>query len=213
MLRDLSWDTFTALQAYAQQTPLIMLTGYTEETWGLRAVQQGAQDYIPKDNLTGRLLARSIRYAIERHRLETELRQHRDHLEEQVAARTAELETEVAAHRRAEEARVESEEITHDPLPEVYADARQVGQLFQNLLDNALKFRRPDVSPRIHIAVERQDDQWQFAVRDNGIGIAPVYHEEIFQVFRRLHTTEEYEGTGMGLAICRKIVERHGGRI
>jgi PAS domain S-box-containing protein len=104
-------------------------------------------------------------------------------------------------------------EVTHDPLPEVYADATQVRQLFQNLLDNALKFRRPEVPPRIHITAERQDDQWQFAVRDNGIGIAPAYHEEVFQVFRRLHTAEEYEGTGVGLAICRKIVERHGGRM
>ena len=85
------WATFTALQAYATQVPLIMLTGYDEEEWGLRAVQQGAQDYLPKGELTGRLLARALLYAIERHRLKTELRQHRDQLEEQVAVRTAEL--------------------------------------------------------------------------------------------------------------------------
>ncbi len=103
-------------------------------------------------------------------------------------------------------------EITRDPLPPVRADAPQLGQLFQNLLGNALKYRseRP---PRIHIGVERQGERWQFAVRDNGIGIDPQYAKRIFLVFRRLHTWEEYPGAGIGLAICEKIVERHGGQL
>ena len=103
-------------------------------------------------------------------------------------------------------------EITWDPLPMVRADATQVGQLFQNLLGNALKYRgeRP---PRIHIGVERQGERWQFAVRDNGIGLDPAYAERIFLVFQRLHTRDEYPGTGIGLAICQKIVERHGGQL
>ncbi len=102
-------------------------------------------------------------------------------------------------------------EITWDPLPPVQADTTQLGQLFQNLLGNALKYRseRP---PRIHIGVERQEERWQFAVRDNGIGIDPQYVERIFLVFQRLHTQDEYPGTGIGLAICQKIVERHGGQ-
>ena len=101
-------------------------------------------------------------------------------------------------------------EITWDPLPTVRADATQLGQLLQNLLGNALKYRgeRP---PRIHIAVQRQGERWQFAVRDNGIGIDPEYADRIFLVFQRLHTRDEYPGTGIGLAICQKIVERHGG--
>ncbi len=108
-------------------------------------------------------------------------------------------------------------EVTADALPPLRADAGQLGQLFQNLIGNALKFRRPGVPPRIHIGVERRtakgQDEWLFSVRDNGIGIDPEYSDQLFVLFQRLHTREEYPGTGIGLAICRKIVERHGGRI
>ena len=103
-------------------------------------------------------------------------------------------------------------EVTWDPLPVVQADAMQVGQLFQNLLGNALKYRS-EQAPRVHIAVERQGQWWRFAVQDNGIGIDPAYAERIFLVFQRLHTRDEYPGTGIGLALCQKIVERHGGQL
>jgi PAS domain S-box-containing protein len=103
-------------------------------------------------------------------------------------------------------------------LPVVFADPTQLHQLFLNLVGNALKFHRPDVPGRIRISAERaslQDGRagWRFAVADNGIGLDAQYAERIFQVFQRLHTREEYEGTGIGLAICKKIVERHGGTI
>jgi light-regulated signal transduction histidine kinase (bacteriophytochrome) len=102
--------------------------------------------------------------------------------------------------------------VTHDPLPSVLADALQLGQVLQNLIGNALKFRDGG-SPEIHVSTEQRDSEWVFSVRDNGIGIDPEYHERIFVIFQRLHGHGEYLGTGMGLAICKKIVERHGGRI
>jgi light-regulated signal transduction histidine kinase (bacteriophytochrome) len=103
-------------------------------------------------------------------------------------------------------------EVTHDPLPTVRADESQLVQLFQNLLGNALKFRT-DAPPRVQVAADERDGQWVFSVRDNGIGIAPEYTDRIFRLFQRLHSREQYPGTGMGLAVCKRIVERHGGRI
>jgi PAS domain S-box-containing protein len=102
--------------------------------------------------------------------------------------------------------------VTYDTLPTVDADEVQLAQLFQNLIGNALKFRSDSV-PRIHVGVQELEAEWQFEVRDNGIGIEPQYYERIFMVFQRLHNKGEYPGTGIGLAICKKVVERHGGRI
>ncbi|NJN09910.1 MAG: GAF domain-containing protein [Richelia sp. RM2_1_2] len=102
--------------------------------------------------------------------------------------------------------------ITHDELPTVMADSTQLMQLFQNLIGNAIKFRSQK-PPEIHISVSRLEDQWLFSVRDNGIGIEPQFSERIFVIFQRLHTRDEYPGTGMGLAICKKIAECHRGNI
>jgi len=102
--------------------------------------------------------------------------------------------------------------ITRDDLPTVMADRRQIAQLYQNLISNALKFRREE-PPRVHLSARQNDDEWSLSVKDNGIGIDPRYVEKIFVIFQRLHSREEYVGTGIGLAICNKIVERHGGRI
>jgi len=102
--------------------------------------------------------------------------------------------------------------ITHGPLPTVMADGSQLTQLFQNLVSNAIKFRNQQ-PPRVHISAERNGAEWTFAVQDDGIGIDPQYADRIFVIFQRLHPRNEYPGTGIGLAISKKIVERHGGRI
>lgn len=103
-------------------------------------------------------------------------------------------------------------QVTHDPLPAVLADDLQLEQVFQNLLGNALKFRGARPS-RIHVSAERGESSWTFSIRDNGIGIDPAYFERIFVIFQRLHTRQDYPGAGIGLSICKRIVERHGGRI
>lgn len=103
-------------------------------------------------------------------------------------------------------------QVTVADLPTVQADATQLTHLFQNLIGNAVKYRG-ERAVEIHVAADRQQTGWRFRVRDNGIGIAPEYFARIFVIFQRLHTRKEYTGTGIGLAICKKVVERHGGRI
>ncbi|MGB9200649.1 sensor histidine kinase, partial [Methanobacterium sp.] len=100
----------------------------------------------------------------------------------------------------------------HDPLPLIYANEQQIIQLFQNLISNAIKYRGKEI-PRIHIFVENVDDEYIFSVKDNGIGIDKKNLERIFTIFQRLHTKEEYEGTGIGLAISKKILQKHRGKI
>ncbi|CAM3829043.1 ATP-binding protein [Deinococcus saxicola] len=98
-------------------------------------------------------------------------------------------------------------------VPGVRGDASQMRQLFQNLIGNALKFSHPERTPVVRVEAWQGDDMVQFSVQDNGIGIAPEYFERIFTIFQRLHTRQRYEGSGIGLSITRKIVERHGGQV
>jgi PAS domain S-box-containing protein len=102
--------------------------------------------------------------------------------------------------------------ILHDPLPVVVADNTQLAQVFQNLIVNGIKFHS-EKAPKVYISAEKKANKWVFSVQDNGIGIDPQYSEKIFEVFKRLNKKEEYPGTGIGLAICKRIIERHGGRI
>ncbi|RPJ55464.1 MAG: GHKL domain-containing protein, partial [Acidobacteria bacterium] len=102
--------------------------------------------------------------------------------------------------------------VTSDVLPVLDVDATQIAQVFQNLIGNAIKFRS-DRIPEIHVGAKKRRAFWVFSVKDNGIGIEPQYRDRIFLIFQRLHTRVSYPGTGIGLAICKKIVERHGGEI
>lgn len=106
-------------------------------------------------------------------------------------------------------------QITCDSLPELYADPRQISRLFQNLITNSIKFKKPNEPPKIHISCKKdeKDNKYVFSVSDNGIGMEPQYTDRIFTIFQRLHTRDKYGGTGIGLAVAKKIVERHGGHI
>jgi light-regulated signal transduction histidine kinase (bacteriophytochrome) len=105
-----------------------------------------------------------------------------------------------------------SVQLSHEPLPTVLGTPLELMQLLQNLIGNAIKFQ-PGERPRVHLSARREEGYWRFAVRDEGIGIPPEQQQRIFKIFQRLHTSDRYEGTGVGLSICQKIVQRHGGRI
>jgi light-regulated signal transduction histidine kinase (bacteriophytochrome) len=102
--------------------------------------------------------------------------------------------------------------VTREPLPKLAVDSTQLIQVFQNLIGNALKFRG-EAPPAIHVGASQQDGRWVISVRDNGIGIDPAFFGKIFQLFQRLHTRKRYPGTGIGLAVCKRVIERHGGTI
>jgi signal transduction histidine kinase len=118
-----------------------------------------------------------------------------------------------ARYNLAESIRESEAEITAGPLPQVEIDVLKVGLVFQNLISNAIKFRKSGERPRIHIAAEEGNGEWRISVRDEGIGFSPKYAEKIFVVFQRLHGPSQYPGTGIGLAICKRVIEGHGGRI
>lgn len=103
--------------------------------------------------------------------------------------------------------------VTYGDMPKVKGDTSQLIRLFQNLIDNAIKFKAPDRQPEIKISVEERAEDFVFSIKDNGIGIEDKFYNRIFVIFQRLHTRNEYAGTGIGLAVCKKIVERHGGEI
>jgi light-regulated signal transduction histidine kinase (bacteriophytochrome) len=104
-------------------------------------------------------------------------------------------------------------EIKTGKLPEITADESQITQLFQNLISNGMKFGRKGEKCVIEVSAEKKGKEWEFCFKDNGIGIDPKYHDKIFIIFQRLHSAAEYSGTGIGLAICKRVVENHGGRI
>ncbi len=289
--------TVESVRQHAPDLPIIVLTGLEDELIGVEAVKRGAQDYISKNQASGELLVRTLRYAIERQHVRDELQAARmaqlnqqERLNRELAERNKDLEefAYVASHDLQEPLRkmisfgdllerdlgeqvpekvmrdlqfirnaaermrklvdgllslsrvgrsqqhrerfrlticvdaalealqVAIEEtgaaIERDHLPQVWGDPLVLTQLYQNLIANAIKFsdKKP---PRIRITAEKTGDRWVFGVADHGIGIAEQYALQIFRPFQRLHGSGEYEGSGIGLAICRRAVERHGGEI
>ena len=199
-------EQFAYVASHDLQEPLRMVTSY---------VQLLAQRYKDKlDSDADEFIGFAVDGAIRMWKLINDLL-----IYSRVGTRAKELEPtdcETVLHQSLNDLKVAIEEkgavVTHDPLPTVMGDHPQLGQLFQNLIGNAIKFRGNE-PPRVHVSASRNDSGWTFSVRDNGIGIAPEYAERIFIIFQQLHGWKEYAGTGIGLAICKKIVERHGGRI
>ena len=198
-------ERFVYVSSHDLQEPLRMISGFTQL---LAQRYQGklgadADDFINyavdgADRMS-RLIKDLLKYSL----LGTQ------------AIRSAPVDFEELWYRAVMDLKVSIEEsgavLTHDPLPTLMGDATQLGQVLQNLLANAIKFTR--ATPQIHVCAEQKGQEWVFGVRDNGIGIEPQYTERIFEVFRRLHTRSEYPGTGIGLAICKRVIETHGGRM
>ncbi|MBC8352176.1 MAG: response regulator [Planctomycetes bacterium] len=278
--------TLDRLCADVSERAIVVLTSVDNGEMGSAAVQRGAQDCLIKGKVDAELLVRSIAYAIERHRLRSQmarllvelersnheleqfayvvahdlkaplrtisgfcqllgrsdaghfsdeeneflsyivdggqrmkaiiddlLKYSRVHLGEDQAEPT-ELSTVLDRSIANLQASIEQSGalITRDPLPILLVNGPQIGQLFQNLIGNAIKFRGDEV-PRVHVSSQESGHEWRFSVRDNGIGIEASQRDRVFQVFQRLHGEGEYEGTGIGLAICKKVVEVHGGQI
>jgi PAS domain S-box-containing protein len=201
--RDL--EEFARVVSHDLQEPLRMVTGF------LQLVQTQSQDKL--DTRTNEFIDFAVDGAGRMKTLITSLLDYSRSGGRPLAVETASLESflETALANLDPRIRKTQAVITHDPLPEVTADPEQITQLLQNLLCNALKFIRGE--PRIHVGAARRDGEWVVSVRDNGIGIEPKQRERIFEVFQKIHDREDYEGTGIGLAICKKIVQRHGGRI
>ena len=202
---NLDLQQFAYVASHDLQAPLRSIVGFVQllqDEYGERLDDQG-QDWINRTIENSQRMQTLILDLLTYARLETQARPFRAADCERIVQKAiASLET--AIHDT-------GAEVTHGPLPTVVGDESQLTQVFQNLIANGLKYSPG--KPEIHISAQQQDRAWLFAIRDNGIGIATKYHERIFDIFQRLHTQQTYPGTGIGLAICRRVVQRHGGRI
>ncbi len=278
-------QTLPRVVSQMPHVPIVVLTAFDDMDLAMQEARQGAQDYLVKSEITGALLLRSVRYAMERMQSQTALQRYAAELErsnqeldqfahvvshdlkaplsvincacEILQRKYADHQTpesaELLAHSGAAAQRMgaliddllqyasvggrhnpfdttacdaaldealanlqpqiaaSGATVTRDALPTVVGDKAQLAELFQNLIGNAIKYRS-DAPPLIHISAQRTTNEWLFCVRDNGIGIEPQQADRVFVLFQRL-ATSQIPGTGIGLAVCKKIVQRHGGRI
>jgi signal transduction histidine kinase len=203
---NLDLQRYASVASHDLQTPLRSIAsfvGLLESTYGEQLDAEG-RDWLARTSRSVTHLQTLIRDLLEYSRVDVEPRAFETvSMQDALDRAKAMLEADV---------RDSGATITADALPDVTGDPSQLGQLLMNLVGNAIKYRSAE-APRIHIAVQTRDEEWRFEVRDNGIGIAPKHHQQVFEIFKRLHDQKEYPGTGVGLAICRRVVDRHGGKI
>ncbi|CAD5940621.1 MAG: response regulator [Planktothrix agardhii KL2] len=204
--RDL--EEFAYVVSHDLQQPLQTITGFAELLLALKSeinLEQEAEEYVSPILEEGIRMQELIKNLLEYSRVGTKKRNFeptdcQEILRKSLADLHSIIENSLAI-------------VTCEKLPIIMADRIQLGQLFQNLIANGIKYQSPNIQPKIVISVQEKPEEWLFRVEDNGIGIKPENFDRIFQVFQRLHTNQEYPGTGVGLAICKKIIERHQGRI
>jgi PAS domain S-box-containing protein len=200
-------EEFASVASHDLQEPLRMISGY------LKLIVQRYQDRLDQDG------QEFIAFAVDgAQRMQAMINDLLSYSRVTTQGKTFSLiETEAVLQRALLNLKVAVDEagarVTHEAMPAAMGDERQIERLFQNLIGNGLKYRRPGDVPEIHVSAQKKDSEWVFGIRDNGIGIDPKYFDRIFGIFQRLHTREQYAGTGIGLAVCKKTVERHGGRI
>lgn len=203
--RDL--EQFAYVASHDLQEPLRMVASYTQllrERYRGKALDTDAEEFLGYATEGAERMRGMIDNLLAYSRLETRGRPFEPiSMEEVLSTAVKNLDPAI----RASGGRVD-----HEPLPDLVGDASQLVQLFQNLIANALKFRGPS-PPEVQISAVRRPSEWLFSVRDNGLGIAPANQERVFVLFQRLHSRSEYPGSGIGLSTCRKVVERHGGRL
>lgn len=206
MSKELDLQRFATIASHDLQAPIRYISSFTEllqATYGDK-LDPRAQDWLKRISHAASHLQMLVNDLLEFSLIDSQVRAFRTvPLQEILARATAALDEAISET---------SAIITADGLPDVWGEPSQLLQLFTNLLDNAIKYRSP-APPQIHVSALRSGSQWTVSVKDNGIGIDEKHHPTIFDMFSRLHSLAEYPGTGVGLAICRRIVERHGGRI
>jgi signal transduction histidine kinase len=200
-------DQFAKVASHDLQSPLHNIVGFAqlvEQRYGATLGADG-REFIGFITGSANQMQEQISGLLELSRLGSRA-------QPRIAVRTQEVVSRVLAQLQADIEQAGAV-VKYDDLPVIHGDRMQIVLLFQNLIANAIKFRRPGVSPEVAISAQRESAFWRFRVQDNGIGIDPAHRESVFEIFRRLHTQSEYPGTGIGLALCKDIVERHGGEI